>query len=107
MNLNIPIKEGAKTKAVLKLLNPFLGNLTEKELNITTKIIDLNLDTLSSDNRSALRLNLNMGKYLFNNYIQSLKSKKILLTGPNNVLILNSSLRQMTSSPNFNITFIN
>jgi len=106
MNLNIPIKEGAKTKAVLKLLNPFIGNLTEKELNITTRIIDMEMDILSSDNRSSLRMSLNMGKYLFNNYIQSLKAKKILLTGSNNILILNSSLRQMTNSLNFNITFI-
>ena len=105
MELRIPIKEGSKTKAVLKLLNPFLSNLTETELNITSMMIDMDIDFLDRDNRTRLRTNLDMSKYLFNNYLQSLKGKKILINDNHNIPVLNSNLKSLVSNDNFNISF--
>lgn len=105
MDINIPIKEGSKTKAVLTLFNSLIGNLTETEMRVTVKMIDMNITELDADNRSSLRLSLDMGKYLFNNYIQSLKSKNILYNGKHNIPTLNQGLKQLVENNSFNITF--
>lgn len=106
MEINIPIKEGSKTKAVLTLFNSLIGNLTETEMNLTVKMIDMGISELDSNNRSDLRLSLNMGKYLFNNYIQSLKSKNILYNGKYNIPTLNQGLKKLVDNDSFNITFV-
>jgi hypothetical protein len=105
MDINIPISKEAKTKAVLTLFNSLIGNLTDTEIKLTVKMIDMNITELDSDNRSNLRLSLNMGKYLFNNYIQSLKGKNILYNGKHNIPTLNQGLRQLVDNNSFNITF--
>jgi len=106
MEINIPVKEGARTKAILILFNSLIGNLTETEMRITVKMIDMNITELDADNRSILRANINMEKYLFNNYIQSLKSKNILYNGKHKIPTLNQGLRQLVDNNSFNITFV-
>jgi ABC-type dipeptide/oligopeptide/nickel transport system permease component len=96
MELKIPVKEGAETKTMLKIVNCFINNLTDVELDIVSAMINKGYTTLSKNNRSELRSSLNMDKYLFNNYVKYLKDKKVLYLNEE-VLTLNPNIVRLTS----------
>lgn len=96
MELEIPIKEGAEAKTMLKIINCFINNLTDIELDIVSGMLNKGYTTLTKSNRADLRSSLNMDKYLFNNYIKYLKDKKVLFVN-NEVLTLNPMIRYYTS----------
>jgi len=96
MELKIPVKEGAETKTMLKIVNCFINNLTDVELDIVSEMINKGYTTLSKNNRSELRSSLNMDKYLFNNYVKYLKDKKVLYLNEE-VLTLNPNIVRLTS----------
>lgn len=93
MELTIPVNNLTKTK--LKILNCFINNLTDIELDIVSTMIDKGIVTLDKSNRNTLRTSLNMNKYLFNNYIKYLKDKKVLFTNES-ILTLNPSILNIT-----------
>ena len=105
MELNIPIKKGSKTSAVIKLLNPFLSNLCTNEIKIVSCIIDLGIESVKGSNRVLVREKVNMGKYNFNNYILSLKKKGVLLQTIDD-LIMNPKIVTLTEQVNYTITFV-
>ena len=96
MELKIPVKEGAETKTMLKIVNCFINNLTDVELDIVSAMINKGYTTLSKNNRSELRSSLNMDKYLFNNYVKYLKDKKVLYLNQD-ILTLNPNIVRLTS----------
>ncbi len=96
MELKVPIKDGTGTKTKLRIVNCFINNLTEVELDIVAKMIDDNYIELNKNNRSQLRSSLNMNKYSFNNYIKYLKDKKVLYT-KDNVLMLHPNIIKITA----------
>ena len=96
MELKIPVKEGAETKTMLKIVNCFINNLTDVELDIVSAMINKGYTTLSKNNRSGLRSSLNMDKYLFNNYVKYLKDKKVLYLNQD-ILTLNPNIVRLTS----------
>lgn len=96
MELKIPVKEGAETKTMLKIVNCFINNLTDVELDIVSEMINKGYTTLSKNNRSELRSSLNMDKYLFNNYVKYLKDKKVLYLNEE-ILTLNPNIVRLTS----------
>lgn len=104
MELNIPIQRGTKFKAALKLLNPFLSNLTGTEINIVSAILDMGIESISRANRSSLRANLKMGKFVFNNYIQNLKRKGVIVQTKDD-LVINPRVVSLTKENTFTITF--
>ena len=104
MELNIPIPKGTKSKAILKLLNPFLNTLSDTEINFVSTMIDMDLESLTGAKRAALRTKLKLGKYNFNNYVLFLKKKGVLLQTPTD-LILNPRVKTLTDDTVYNITF--
>lgn len=105
MELNIPIPKGTRSKAVLKLLNPFLNDLSDTEINIVSTILDMNIKVLTRTNRVNLRDKLKMTKYNFNNYIQFLKKKGIIIQTKDD-LILNSRVVTLSKDNSYTISFI-
>ena len=96
MELKIPVKEGAETKTMLKIVNCFINNLTDTELDIVSAMVDKGIIELTKNNRSELRSSLNMDKYLFNSYVRYLKEKKVLyLKGE--ILTLNPNIVRLTA----------
>ena len=104
MELNIPIKKGSKTNAVIRLLNPFLSTLSDNEINIVATIIDAGITNLKGSNRANVRLKLRMGKFNFNNYVLNLKKKGIILKTDED-LIINPQIISLTEQDSYNITF--
>ena|ERR1700752_5297456 len=104
MELIIPIDSKNKTKAILKLLNPFLANLTNKEIEIVSTMIDMDIEVLNKYSRADLRDKLNIDKYTFNNAVASLKSKKILIQSTVD-LRLNPALKTYTNDSTYTIKF--
>lgn len=106
MELNIPIQQGTNTKAVLKLLNPFLNLLTETEISIVSTIIDSGVESLNNrKSRSMLREKLKMGKFTFNNYVQLLKKKGAIVQTSED-LIINPKLIILAKDRSYTINFI-
>lgn len=105
MELKIPIKEGSGTKTKLRIVNCFINNLTEVELDIVSKMIDSNYTQLTKNNRSELRSSLNMDKYSFNNYIKYLKDKKVLYS-KDNILELHPNILRITADNKITIELL-
>lgn len=105
MELKVPIKEKDKTKAILKLLNPFLSNLTDKEINVVSVMIDMGIDSLTKYNRADLRDRLNMDKYSFNNFVLNLKKKGVLIQTIHDIH-LNPQLKTLTNDNEYTIKFV-
>ena len=105
MELNIPIKRGTKANAVLRLLNPFLNTLTDTEISIVSTILDMEINSITRTNRTNLRDRLKMGKYTFNNYIQNLKRKGVILQTTTD-LIINPKIVTLTGDHKYTITFV-
>lgn len=105
MELNIPIKKGTKTGAIIRLLNPFLNNLSNSEISIISCIIDMNITSIKGSNRVNVRNKLNMGKYNFNNYILNLKKKGVIIQTTDD-LIINPKIVSLVDQSNYTITFV-
>lgn len=105
MEFKIPVKD--KTKAVLKLLNPFLSYLSDREISIIACMIDSDIDILSKENRVIVREKLNIDKFNFNNCISRLKKKGVLIQSTIDLCCLNPQLRAYTNDTVYTIEFVN
>lgn len=105
MELKIPIKRGDKSGAVLRLLNPFLNDLSVNEINIVSTIIEAGITSIKGSNRVLIREKVKMGKYNFNNYILNLKKKGALIQTKDD-LIINPKIVSIVDQDSYNITFI-
>lgn len=106
MKLEVPVRIVNNNKAKLKLLNCFLKNLTNSELDIVATMLDMSFLELSGESRSSLRGALNMSTYNFNNYIKKLTNKGILyLPKDSKVLTLNPRVKQLTSDNVITVEF--
>ncbi len=107
MELKIPVKKENNIKAKLKLLNCFLNNLTEVELDIIATMINMGYNTLGreSDARADVRKHLKMTKYNFNNYTKRLTDKHILYINQDKVVTLNPKVLELTRDNVISIEF--
>lgn len=104
MELNIPILE--KNKILVKMISPIVGNLTSKEIDILTIILDKKISILDKNTRTDVRMSLNMGKFNFNNYIQKLKEKKIILVVDKLTLEINPTILNILKQESLSINFV-
>lgn len=106
MKLEIPVRIVNNNKAKLKLLNCFLKNLTNAEIDIVSTMLDMNYLALTTEVRPILRQTLEMSTYNFNNYIKKLSDKEILyLPKDSKVLTLNPRVKQLTSDNVITVEF--
>ncbi len=105
MELEVPVKKENNKKAKLKLLNCFLNNLTDVELDIVSTMLNKGYTILDSDNRAEVRSTLNMTKYNFNNYTKRLVDKGIFILNPEKVIILHPRLKILTNDDTITIRF--
>lgn len=97
MKLEIPVRIVNNNKAKLKLLNCFLKNLTNAEIDIVSTMLDMNYLALTTEVRPILRQTLKMSTYNFNNYIKKLSDKEILyIPTDSKILTLNPKVKQLT-----------
>lgn len=101
MELRVPTYNLTKTK--LKIVNCFINNLTDIELDIISKMIDNKYFKLDRNTRSQLRGSLNMNKYIFNNYIKYLKDKGALRANSDNILTINPTILKLTADDKITI----
>jgi hypothetical protein len=102
--LNLPSKD--KNKIFIKMINPIIGNLTSKEIDILIVIADKQISKLDKDTRTDVRMYLNMDKFNFNNYIKKLKEKKILIPVDRITLNVNPKLLHILKHDSLNLTFV-
>ncbi len=102
--LNLPSKD--KNKIFIKMINPIIGNLTSKEIDILIVIADKQISKLDKDTRTDVRMHLNMDKFNFNNYIKKLKEKKILIPVDRITLNVNPKLLHILKHDSLNLTFV-
>jgi len=106
MELKVPVRIVNNNKAKLTLLNCFLKNLTNSELEIVAAMLDMNLLELTSDNRSVLKNTLKMSTYNFNNYIKKLADKSIIsFPKDSKVLTLNPRVKEFTIDNKITVEF--
>lgn len=102
--LNLPISQ--KTKYLIQMLNPIMGNLTDKEISILSTVIDKQITILNKDTRTDVRMALNMDKFNFNNYIKKLVTKKVFQQVDKNTLRVNPNISHILKHDSININFI-
>lgn len=103
MELNIPIAE--KSKILVRMISPLIGNLTPKEVDIVAAIAEKQVSILDKDARTIVRMFLDMDKFNFNNYLSKLKVKKILIT-ENEVLKVNPKILHILNQESFKVNFV-
>ncbi len=87
------------------MLNPIMGNLTEKEIEILVVIVDKQISILDKDSRTDIRMSLDMDKFNFNNYIKKLVTKKVFQQVDKNTLIVNSNILHILKHDSINLSF--
>lgn len=102
--LNLPIAN--KNKLIIEMINPIIGNLTSKEVEILVVIANKQIFILDKNTRTDIRMTLNMDKFNFNNYIKKLKEKKILQQVDKLNLKVNPNLIHILKHNSININFI-
>lgn len=102
--LNLPILQ--KTKYLIQMLNPIMGNLTDTEIDILVVIADKQISIINKDTRTEVRMTLNMDKFNFNNYIKKLKEKKILIEVNRLSLKVNPNILHILKHDSINISFV-
>ena len=102
--LKLPIAQ--KTKYLIQMLNPVMGDLTDKEIDILVVIADKKIDILNKDTRTDVRMFLNMDKYNFNNYIKKLVTKKVLQQVDRLTLKVNPNILHILKHDSINISFV-
>ena len=101
--LKLPISQ--KTKYLIQMLNPIMGNLTDKEVEILTVIADKQITILDKNSRTDIRMFLDMDKFNFNNYIKKLKEKKVLIDVDKNTLKVNPNILHILKHDSVNLSF--
>jgi len=101
--LKLPIAN--KNKLMIEMINPIIGNLTSKEIEILVVIIDKHISIIDKDTRTDVRMHLNMDKFNFNNYIKKLKEKKVLQQVDKLTLKVNPNLIHIFKHDSLNISF--
>jgi DNA-binding MarR family transcriptional regulator len=102
--LKLPIAQ--KTKYLIQMLNPVMGNLTDKEIDILVVIADKNISIINKDTRTDVRMTLNMDKFNFNNYIKKLVTKKVLQQVDRLTLKVNPNILHILKHDSVNLSFI-
>lgn len=102
--LKLPIAQ--KTKYLIQMLNPVMGNLTDKEVEILVVIVDKQITVLNKDTRTDIRMFLNMDKFNFNNYIKKLVTKKVFQQADKNTLKVNPTILHILKHDSINLSFI-
>ena len=77
--IQVPIKKDKFYKAALKLINCFIGNLTEYELDIISTMLNYRITKLNKETRAYVKGVLKSDTAVFNNYIKRLKDKGVLV----------------------------
>lgn len=101
--LKLPIDQ--KTKYLIQMLNPIMGNLTDKEIDILVIIADKQIAVLDKDTRTDIRMALNMEKFNFNNYIKKLKEKKVFIEVDKLTLKVNPNILHILKHDSINLSF--
>jgi len=102
--LKLPVSK--KTEYIIRMLNPVMGNLTEKEIDILVVIADKQISIINKDTRTDVRMALNMDKFNFNNYIKKLVTKKVLQQVDRLTLKVNSNILHILKHDSINISFV-
>ena len=102
--LKLPIAQ--KTKYLIQMLNPIMGHLTEKEIEILVVIVDKQITILDKDSRTDVRMTLDMDKFNFNNYIKKLSTKKVLQPVDKNTLQVNPTILHILKHDSINLSFV-
>lgn len=102
--LKLPIAQ--KTKYLIQMLNPIMGHLTEKEIEILVVIVDKQISILDKDSRTDIRMSLDMDKFNFNNYIKKLVTKKVFQQIDKNTLKVNPNILYILKHDSVNLSFI-
>jgi hypothetical protein len=101
--LKLPIAQ--KTKYLIQMLNPVMGNLTDKEIDILVVIADKNISIINKDTRTDVRMFLDMDKFNFNNYIKKLVTKKVLQQVDRLTLKVNPRILHILKHDSVNLIF--
>jgi len=101
--LKLPIAQ--KTKYLIQMLNPIMGHLTEKEIEILVVVVDKQITILDKDSRTDIRMSLNMDKFNFNNYIKKLITKKVFQQVDKNTLKVNPNILHILKHDSVNLSF--
>ncbi len=101
--LKLPISQ--KTKYLIQMLNPVMGHLTDKEIDILVVIADKQISNLDKDTRTDIRMSLDMDKFNFNNYIKKLKEKKVFIEIDKNSLKVNPNILHILKHDSVNLSF--
>ena len=101
--LKLPIAQ--KTKYLIQMLNPVMGNLTDKEIDILVVIADKNISIINKDTRTDVRMFLDMDKFNFNNYIKKLVTKKVLQQVDRFTLKVNPRILHILKHDSVNLIF--
>lgn len=102
--LKLPISK--KTEYLIQMLNPVMGNLTDKEIEILVVIADKQIKVLDKNTRTDVRMFLDMDKFNFNNYIKKLKEKKILIPVDKSTLNVNPKILYILKHNSINLNFV-
>ena len=88
------------------MINPIIGNLTSKEIEILVVIANKQIEVIDKNTRTDIRMALNMDKFNFNNYIKKLKEKKVLKQVDKLTLNVNPNLLHILKYDSLNISFV-
>jgi hypothetical protein len=102
--LKLPVSK--KTEYIIRMLNPVMGNLTEKEIDILVVIADKQISIINKDTRTDVRMALNMDKFNFNNYIKKLVTKKVLQQVDRFTLKVNPNILHILKHDSVNLSFV-
>lgn len=101
--LKLPISK--KTEYLIKMLNPIMGNLTDKEIEILVVIVDKQITIIDKNTRTDVRMFLDMDKFNFNNYIKKLVTKKVLQQVDRLTLKVNPNILHILKHDSVNLSF--
>jgi len=101
--LKLPIAN--KNKLMIEMINPIIGNLTSKEIEILVVIANKQISVIDKNTRTDIRMALDMDKFNFNNYIKKLKEKKVLKQVDKLTLNVNPKLLHILKHDSLNIVF--
>lgn len=102
--LKLPISK--KTEYIIRMLNPVMGNLTDKEIEILVVIVDKQITIIDKNTRTDVRMFLDMDKFNFNNYIKKLVTKKVFQQVDKNTLKVNSNILHILKHDSVNLSFV-
>lgn len=88
------------------MLNPIMGNLTEKEIEILVVIVDKQITIIDKNTRTDVRMFLDMDKFNFNNYIKKLVTKKVLQQVDRLTLKVNPNILHILKHDSVNLSFV-